>query len=149
MNGSARPRHPLARRVRVALLLVGAVCIAVTAGVFYILWSQQTLAARLSDLERQVGVVASGVAVSDTMPGSAADVDGARQRLLKVEAGLLGVRFSVADATGTVLFGTAGTLSVSAYPIALFSRGADAFAARTSVLDVQGVGRVAVVAVPV
>ena len=149
MNGSARPRHPLARRVRIALLLVGGVCIAVTAGVFYVLWPQQTLAARLSDLERQVGVVASGVAVSDTLPGSGADVDGARQRLLKVEAGLLGVRFSVADATGTVLFSTAGTSSLPAYPIASFARGADAFAARTSVLDVPGVGRVAVVAVPV
>lgn len=149
MKGSSRARHPLARRVRFALLAVGALCIAVTAGVFYALWSQQSLAARFTELQRQVGVVASGVAVSDALPGSAADVDGARERLLKVEAGLLGVRFSVADGAGTVLFSTAGTASVDAYPIASFTRGADAFAPRTAVLEFPGAGRVAVVAVPV
>jgi signal transduction histidine kinase len=146
---ASRARHPLARRVRLALLAVGAVCIVVTAGVFYALWAQQMLAARLTELTRQVGVVASGVAVSDALPGSAQDVDGARERLLKVEAGLLGVRFSVADATGTVLFSTAGASSVASYPVASFARGADAFAARTAVLDLVGVGRVAVVAIPV
>lgn len=149
MSVSRRVRRPLARRVRWALLTVGAVCILVTAGVFYLLWAQQALSVRLSELARQVSVVASGVAVSDSLPGSADDIGGDRERLLRVEAGLLGVRFSVADATGTVLFSTAGTASVGAYPVASFSRGMDEFAPRTAVLDFPGAGRVAVVAVPV
>ena len=149
MSEGPHGRGSLVWRIRFALLLVGAVCIAVTAGVFYTLWAQQALSVRLSDLSRQVGVVASGIAVSDALPGSAEDVDGARERLLKVEAGLLGVHFAVADATGTVLFSTAGPSSVASYPVASLTPGADAFAARSAVMEFPGTGRVAVVAVPV
>lgn len=144
-----RSRRPLARRVRLALLAVGAVCVAVTAGVFYTLWSQQMLELRVSELARQVGVVASGVAVSDTLPGSEGDVDHSRERLLKVEAGLLGVRFAVIDASGTVLFSTAGVSAATSYPVDTFIRGADTFAPRTAVLEFADVGRVAAAAVPV
>jgi signal transduction histidine kinase len=142
-------RRPLARRLRFALFVAGAVCIAVTAAVFYALWSRETLSLRLTELERQVGVIAAGVAVSDTLPGSVADIDQTRARLLKVEAGLITARLSVVDATGTVLYSTAGSSAVDAYPIGGLPVAASDLHAREGVLEMAGVGRVAVVAVPV
>lgn len=150
MTDPARSRRPLARRIRFALLGVGFVCVVVSATLFYVLWSQQTLALRIAQLERQVGVVASGVAVSDVLPGSPSDVNAARERLMKVEAGLLGVRLSVADASGTVLYSTAGVSAAKSYPVrSLKAASASPFGARSGVLAVPDVGRVAVVAVPV
>lgn len=148
MSRAAETRWPLARRVRFALLIVGVACIAVTAGVFYTLWSQQTLSLRLTELRRQVGVAAAGVAVTDVIPGSVADTDSARARLLKVEAGLIAARLSVADASGKVLYSTAGTSAVASYPIAALPE-SPAIDARSGVLEFPGIGRVAIVAVPV
>jgi signal transduction histidine kinase len=132
-----------------ALFLVGAICIGVSAAVFYVLWSQQTVSRNLSELQRQVSVVASGVAVSDTLPGSEEDLGGARERLLKVEAGLLDARLAVTDASGTVLFSTAGGSSAASYPIEKLARTGSEFEPRTAVLDYPDVGKVAVTAVPV
>jgi signal transduction histidine kinase len=149
VRARVRSPRPLTRRVRLSLFAVGAVCIVVTAGVFYALWSRQTLALRSTELERQVGVIAAGVAVSDTLPGSSVDTEQARARLLKVEAGIITARLAVADASGTVLFSTAGSSSVAAYPLAALRSSGSEVDARTGVLDVPGVGRVVVVAVPV
>lgn len=146
---SAGSRRPLSLRMRLALFAVGAICIAVSSGVFYWLWSEQTLARNLEELKRQVRVVASGVAVSDTLPGSGDDVGRARERLLKVEAGLLGARFSVIDASGTVLFSTASGSAPAAYPIELLERTGGEFDPLTAVLDFPTIGKVAVIAVPV
>jgi signal transduction histidine kinase len=143
------PRRPIARRLRLTLFAVGALCIAVATGVFYTLWVQQTLGTRTVELERQVSVVASGVAVGGTLPGSTDDVGLARARLLKVEAGLIGARLAVTDSSGTVLFSTAGTAAARSYPVADLARSGTEFDARSGVLDVVDVGRVVVVAVPV
>jgi signal transduction histidine kinase len=145
----AAPRRPIARRLSLTLFAVGALCIAVSTAVFYTLWVQQTLATRTVELERQVSVVASGVAVGGTLPGSAEDVGQARARLLKVEAGLIGARLAVTDGSGSVLFSTAGTTGASSYPVDELARSGSEFDARSSVLDVADVGRVVVVAVPV
>lgn len=142
-------RRPLARRLRLALFAVGALCIAVAAGVFYTLWIGQTLTLRLDELERQIGVVGSGVAVGDILPGSVEDSGQVRARLLKVEAGLIGARLAVTDGRGAVLYGTAGSATAKSYPVSQLASGVTEFAARTGVLDVAGVGRVAVAAVPV
>jgi len=142
-------RRPLARRLRLVLFAVGALCIAVAAGVFYTLWIGQTLTLRLGELERQVGVIGSGVAVGDVLPGSVEDSGQVRARLLKVEAGLIGARLAVADAAGAVLYSTAGSATARSYPVSRLASGATEFAARTGVLDVAGVGRVAIAAVPV
>jgi two-component system sensor histidine kinase BaeS len=149
MTRSAGSPRPLARRVAVALFGVGALGIAVTAAVFFTLWSQQTLARDVTELQRQVQVIASGVAVSDVIPGTPADTEGSRARLLTVEAGLINARLSVADAGGTVLYSTAGASSAKSYAIGSLARTGSSFDARSAVLDVPGVGRVAVVAVPV
>ncbi len=142
-------RRPLAAQLRLALFAVGAVCIVVSSMVFYGLWLQQTVARSLVELQRQVAVVASGIAVSDSLPGSSADAGGARERLLKVEAGLLGARFAVTDSSGTVLYSTAGDKAAASYPIERLERTGDAFDPRSAVLAFKGAGRVAVVAVPV
>lgn len=143
------PHRPIARRLRVTLFAVGALCIAVATGVFYTLWVRQTLEARTVELERQVAVVASGVAVGGTVPGSAEDAGQVRARLLKVEAGLIGARLAVTDASGTVLFTTAGSAGAREYPVAQLARRGSEFDARSAVLDVAEIGRVVVVAVPV
>jgi len=146
---AARPqRSPLSRRVGTSLFVAGAVCIAVTAGVFYALWSQQTVSLRTSELERQVGVIAAGVAVSEVLPGSVVDTDQARARLLKVEAGLIGARIAVTDARGTVLFSTAGESSVASYPIDRLARPVSELDARSGVFEAPGTGRIVVSAVP-
>lgn len=142
-------RSPLSRRVGLALFATGAVCIAVTAGVFYGLWSDQTVSLRITELARQTGVVAAGVAVSDVLPGSVVDTDQARARLLKVEAGLIGARIAVADASGTVLYSTAGSSSAASYDIGVLSAPESDVGARTGVVEVPQTGRVVVVAVPV
>ncbi len=139
---------PLARRLRLTLFAVGALSIAVAVAVFYTLWSQQTLSLRLTELERQVGVIASGVAVGDVVPGSIEDSGQVRARLLKVEAGLIAARLAVTDGAGTVLYGTAGSQGAKSYPIADLSMPGSEFAARSAILDLAGVGSVAVVAVP-
>jgi len=146
---AAAVRRPIARRLRLTLFAVGALCIAVAVGVFYTLWFQQTLATRTAELERQVAVVGSGVAVGSILPGSPEDVGAARARLLKVEAGLTGARLAVTDGSGAVLYSTAGTAAADAYPIAELTRTGTEFEARSGVLDFGGVGRVVVVAVPV
>lgn len=132
-----------------ALFVAGTLCIAVTAAVFYALWSQQTASIRTSELERQIGVIAAGVSVSDVLPGSVVDTDQVRARLLKVEAGLIGARIAVADARGGVLYSTAGASSIASYSIESLSRPSSDVAARSGILDIPGAGRVAVAAVPV
>ncbi|HEY5506726.1 MAG TPA: HAMP domain-containing sensor histidine kinase [Coriobacteriia bacterium] len=149
MTARRRIRSPLARRVGVMLFAAGVLCIAVTAIVFYALWQEQTSSTRTSELERQVAVIAAGVAVSDVVPGGPADTDGSRARLLKVEAGLIGARLAVADASGTVLYSTAGSASAASYPIDRLPRPASQIDVRSGVLDVAGTGRIVVAAVPV
>jgi len=146
---SAASRGPLSRRLGIALFAVGAVCIAAAVGTFYTLWTQQTLALRTTELERQVGVIGSGVAVGSIVPGAAADAGAVRARLLKVEAGLIGARLAVTNASGTVLFSTAGAASARSYPVSRLSHPSSEFSARSGVLDLAGVGNVVVVAVPV
>ncbi len=147
---SRRPRSsPLSRRVGIALFATGAVCIAVTAAVFYALWADQTVSLRISELSRQTGVVAAGVAVSGALPGSVVDTDQARARLLKVEAGLIGARIAVTDASGTVLYSTAGAASVAAYDLSALTAPDSDVGARSGIVQTPAVGRIAVVAVPV
>lgn len=147
MTREAR-RPSIAPRVRIALFIAGAVCIGVTAGVFYLLWSRQTLATRTLELRRQVSIVAAGIAVSDILPGSAADTGAVRARLLDIEAGLAGARLAVVDGAGHVLFGT-GAAAPTAYPVAQLASGSSEADPRVGVLDVTGVGRSVVVAIPV
>jgi signal transduction histidine kinase len=135
--------------MRLALFAIGALSIAVAAAVFYTLWIGQTLALRLDELERQVGVIGSGVAVGDILPGSIEDSGQVRARLLTVEAGLVGARLAVTDGEGAVLYSTAGSAAAKSYPVSQLASGATEFAALTGVLDVAGIGRVAVAAVPV
>jgi signal transduction histidine kinase len=148
VSAAVAPR-PMARRLSLTLFAAGALCIAVAVGVFYTLWVRQTLALRTTELERQVSVVASGVAVSGDLPGGPQDLGQARARLLKVEAGLIGARLSVTDASGTVLFNTAGSAGARTYPVRELARTGSEFDARSGVLDIAGVGRVVVAAVPV
>jgi signal transduction histidine kinase len=149
VTSRAEPRRPLARRLRLSLFAVGALCIAVAVGVFYVLWSRQAENLRLTELERQVGVIGSGVAVAQILPASAEDTAQARARLLKVEAGLIGARLAVTDGTGTVLYSTAGSVAAREYPVSRLATTGTEFDARGGFLDVAGVGRVAVAAVPV
>jgi signal transduction histidine kinase len=145
----ASPSGPIARRLRLSLFAVGAICIMAAVASFYTLWVQQTLVLRTTELERQVGVVGSGVAVGSILPGSAQDAGQLRARLLKVEAGLIDARLAVADASGTVLFSTAGSAGAQSYPVGDLRRTGSEFDARTGVLDLAGAGSVVVVAVPV
>lgn len=149
MSASRGSARPLAWRVGPAMFAVAALSVAAAVGVFYTLWSGQTVAVRTAELARQVSVIGSGVAVGQVVPGSPEDLDGARARLLKVEGGIIGARLAVTDASGNVLFSTAGASGARSYPVGSLAPGATAFDARSGVLDVDGVGWVAVAAVPV
>lgn len=146
---AARGSRPLARRLRVTLFVACALCAAVALAAFYTFWTRQTVSARTDELRRQVSVIASGVAVSRDLPGGPADQEQARARLLRVEAGLIGARLAVTDASGTVLFSTAGASAARSYAVDHLAAGESPFDARSGVLDVDDVGSVLVVAVPV
>jgi signal transduction histidine kinase len=134
--------------MRLALWGVAALGIVLTAVAFYAYWSRNIITLRTNELRRQVSIIAAGVAVSDTVPGSARDLDLTRARLLKIEAGIIDARLAVVDGNGNVLFTTGSTPKLARYPVDSLRRGGD-FDARTGVTSIDGVGRVLLVAVPV
>jgi signal transduction histidine kinase len=73
-------------------------------GVFVLAWGQYAISQRTDELSRQVAALAKGQAVADQVEAGAdqAATDAARDRLLNVEAGLMGAGLFITDANGTV-----------------------------------------------
>lgn len=77
-------------------------------GAFVLAWGQYSISQRTGELSRQVSALAKGQAVGDQLSLSAEETATAasRDRLLRVEAGLMGAGLFVTDANGAVLRGT-------------------------------------------
>lgn len=145
MTGKRARGDSIRRRVTLATLAVAIVSVAVVFAVFYVAWSRYTLSSRTRELSRQVRVVASGLDVAG-VPGSGEDVSPLRERLLRVESGLIGARLVVTDGAGRVAYSTAEDAPRS-YPIAQAVSGTpDADGFFTGVRTLESGGRVLVVA---
>ncbi len=107
-EGALRP-VTLVARTRIAMVVVAALSVLVVFAVFYAAWTFYTISLRRTELSKQVKVVATGVSAGVGLPGGSADPSGLRERLLKVESGLIGARLVLTDSTGRVLFSTTGS----------------------------------------
>lgn len=134
-------------RATMSALLVAAVSVTAVFGVFYVAWTRYTLSVRTSELMSRARVIASGLDAGG-LPGGIGDVEGTRERLMRVEAGLVGARLSVTDADGRVLYATSEDASLGTYPISQLEPDAASGGVLSSgVRSLQGVGTVLVVAV--
>jgi signal transduction histidine kinase len=75
--------------------------------VFVAAWSQYAIGQRTADLARQVAVLSKGQAAAEQL--DAAATEATRERLLRIEAGLIGAALLVTDNNGVVERSTAGT----------------------------------------
>jgi signal transduction histidine kinase len=73
-------------------------------GVFVLAWGQYSISQRTDELARQVSALAKGQAVAGQLSLSAEDTSTAasRDRLLRVEAGLMGAGLFITDTSGAV-----------------------------------------------
>jgi signal transduction histidine kinase len=125
------------------MVAVAALSVLVVFAIFYAAWTVYTIAVRRAELAKQVQVIATGVSTSRGLPGSAGDSGGLRERLMKVEAGLIGARLVLTDAAGNVLFATSGA-GRGTFPVARMAPQADSPV--TTVENVAGAGRLLLVA---
>jgi signal transduction histidine kinase len=139
----------LSSRVRWSLVAVAALTLVAVFAVFYGAWRVYTVRVRSDELAVQVGAIAKGLDAAETSLGGSASSLEIRQRLFRVEAGLIGARLVVVDVTGLVLRSSAasGTPEGVRYPLALLGAlGADG--TRRGQAFVQGSGDVLLVAAP-
>ena len=106
MPATAPQRRSVATRARLYLVGAAMLALVVAFGVFVVAWGQYSIRQRTDELSRQVSALAKGQAVADQTgdAGSAATTATAasRDRLLRVEAGLMGAGLFVTDAAGAV-----------------------------------------------
>ncbi len=125
------------------MVAVAALSVLVVFAVFYAAWTVYTITVRRTELAKQVQVIATGVSASRGLPGGATDSGGLRERLVKVEAGLIGARLALTDATGRVLFVTSGG-GRETFPVARMAP--QAGSPVTTVENIVGAGRLLLVA---
>jgi len=146
-------RRSVATRAR--LYLSGATLLALVAAfaVFYIAWSQYTVSARTTELTRQVSALAAGQAVGGGAL-QAEGLQGFRDRLFRVQAGLIGAELFITDGNGVVLASTAASAPVSLpleklAPTGSISGSSEAPAVGSGVLKTGSGVSVLVVAAPI
>jgi len=93
----------VATRTRLYLMAAVMLALVVAFAVFLVAWGQYSIRQRSEDLGRQVTALAKGQAAADALTGAETTAAGApRDRLLGVEAGLMGAGLFVTDAAGAV-----------------------------------------------
>jgi len=107
--GAVPRRRSTASRARTYLAGAALLSLAVAFAVFSAAWSQYAIGQRTTDLARQVVAIAKGQAASAKLDGPA--VGATRDRLLRVEAGLIGAALLVTDDGGVVERSTAGSVT--------------------------------------
>ncbi len=143
-----RPGASVVRSTRLALVGVSAMSVLVVFSVFYIAWTQYTIAVRTTELSRQTVALASGLSAGGPL-GDDSALGSLREQLFRVQASLIGARLLVTDASGAVQLSSAET---SAGPVRVgidSLRAPDDLGVRTDVRTLAGAGRVLVVAAPV
>ena len=96
-QGQGQPRRRIATRARLYLVSAAMLALLVAFGVFVVAWGQYSIRQRSDELARQVTALARGQAVAGAL-----GTDDSSDRLLGVEAGLMGVGLFVTDAAGDV-----------------------------------------------
>jgi signal transduction histidine kinase len=102
-------RRSTVSRARLYVVAGTLISLLVAFGVFAIAWSQYAIGQRAAGLGQQVSVLAKGQAAAEQLDASTSEVT--RDRLLKIEAGLIGAALVVTDNDGVVQRSTAGTSS--------------------------------------
>jgi hypothetical protein len=72
------------------MLAVSAVSALVVFAVFYVAWTQYTVAVRTTELSRQTVALASGLSAGGPLTDGDTTSDGIRQQLFRVQASLIG-----------------------------------------------------------
>jgi len=101
---SMKPRRSVATRARLYLMGAAMLALIVAFGVFVLAWGQYSISQRTDELARQVSALAKGQAVADQLGASAEQTatSVSRDRLLRVQAGLMGAGLFVTDSSGSV-----------------------------------------------
>ncbi|MDR3687604.1 MAG: HAMP domain-containing sensor histidine kinase [Coriobacteriia bacterium] len=113
-----RSRRSVASRARLYLVLAALIALVVAFAVFAVGWSQYSIRQRADDLSRQVAALAKGQAVASQLATGTTD---ARDRLFKVEAGLIGAELFVTDSAGVVQLASSSSPPTS-LPISRLTR---------------------------
>ena len=103
MPAAAPQRRSVATRARLYLVGAAMLALVVAFGVFVVAWGQYSIRQRTDELSRQVSALAKGQAVADQESDAGSTATAAsRDRLLRVEAGLMGAGLFVTNADGSV-----------------------------------------------
>jgi signal transduction histidine kinase len=108
-NPARASRRSTASRARLYVVAGTILSLLVAFAVFAIAWSQYAIGQRTTDLAQQVSVLAKGQAAAEQLGDATSETT--RDRLLRIEAGLIGAGLFVTDNAGMVQRSTAGTAS--------------------------------------
>ncbi len=108
-NPARASRRSTVSRARLYVVAGTLIALTVAFAVFALAWTQYAIGQRTAYLAQQVSVLAKGQAASEQLGDDASDAT--RERLLRIEAGLIGAGLFVTDNAGTVQRSTAGTAS--------------------------------------
>ena len=141
-----------ARRFTIASALIS---LAVAFGIFYFAWQSFVIDQRTDELVRQVSALSRGLEAGDALEtrdpsgiGETTEALSLRERLLKVQAGLIGATLLETDNRGTVQRATSGDVVPGERTIDIAALEAtDIEGVRASVRDSE-TGRVTIVAAP-
>lgn len=131
-------------RARLNAAVSAILALLVAFGVFYAAWSAYTIRQRSAELAGQLVALGRGQADADRAAGATSDA--ARERLLRVEARLMGVELFATDAGGTVARSSAASPPAS-LPLARLARD-EGDGARSGVLRTAARVPVLVVSAP-
>lgn len=135
-------------RTRWHMAAVAAVSVAVVFASSYVAWSAITVRVRTDEISRQVAAIAQGLSASGDVAmaeGPAAEI---RQRLFRIEAGLIGATLAVTDSDGHVVISSNTTSDVERYPLERLGA-PDEKGLSTAAIDVGTGGKVLLVAAPI
>ncbi len=102
-----RPGMSVVMRTRLATVAVAALATVVAAVVFISAWMRYTVDVRADELTRQVRAIAAGISAAG--PFGDATPSELRERLFRVQAGLIGAHLALVDDEGRVFLSTSPT----------------------------------------
>lgn len=106
MRSDRLGRSSVVGQTRLAMVGVAALSIAVVFVIFFFAWMQFTVSVRTQELSRQVTALAAGLSAGGPLEESVEGEIGLRERLFRVQAGLIGARLLITDALGEVTLTT-------------------------------------------
>lgn len=144
---SAHRAVPLASRARRYMVLATVASVVVTAAVAYAAWTAYTVNVRTGELAAQVAALGKGLAAGGVRDAAESpQAASLRDRLMRVQAGLIGASLALTDSNGDVERSW-GPVRRDSYPLESFGQ-ADARGVRTIQLTLPRTGRVLMVAAP-